>query len=468
MENKLTHLIYDNSPVWVQNLFCTYVGYQNRKKRYTRRFYELLDELAETEWWSHGDLVTLQNERLRNLIVHAYRTVPYYREVMDKLKLKPEDIRTVEDLPKLPVLERQTIRERFEDLISTEADSADRISGHTSGTTGSAMKLLFSREALAFEFATVWRLRRRFGVDLDQSCATFAGRNVVPLNVTKPPFWRENRALKQTLFSLYHMTPQNMTSYYEHLQWARYDFMNGYPSSLFLMASFMSERGLRLDYSPRGIFTGAESLLAFQIDVVERAFNAKVYDRYGMAEFCASMTQCEAGRMHVDMEFGIVELEDARPVPDGVTGGLVCTGFANYTMPLIRYRIGDVATFSKQPCSCGRHSDSVIWIDGRLEDYVVTPTGARVGRLDHIFKDLIRIRESQIIQDTPEAITVRVVQGPDYATADEKELLREFRLRLGDEIRIDVEYLDGIPRLPNGKFRQVISKVGKMRPDLDV
>lgn len=468
MESGLTHLIYDCSPVWVQNLFCSYIGYQNKKLRYTKRFDKILDELSKSEWWSLGDLKALQNERLSKLVEHAYRTVPYYREVMDRLKLKPEDVRTVEDLPKLPVLEKQTVRERFSDLISTEAGRRDKIFGHTSGTTGTALHLLWSRESVAFEFATVWRLRRRFGADLDQPHATFAGRRVVPVKQSSPPFWRENRVLKQTLFSLYHMTPQNLMSYYEQLERTRYSFLTGFPSILHLMATFMDSRGLRLGYRPHGVFVSAESLLAFQIEVMERAFSTTVYDRYGMAEFCASMTQCEVGRMHEDMEFGVIEREDERTVPDGVTANLLCTGLANTTMPLIRYRSGDTATFATTPCACGRHSTSVTWIEGRMEDYVVTPEGLCIARLDYIFKDMGHIRESQILQETTEAITVRVVRDAAYGAADEKELLEGFRRTLGERIRIDIEYVEAIPRLPSGKYRWVESKVGRMRSNLGV
>ena len=103
-----------------------------------------------------------------------------------------------------------------------------------------------------------------------------------------------------------------------------------------------------------------------------------------------------------------------------------------------------------------------------MEDYVVTPEGLCIARLDYIFKDMVHILESQIVQERPEAVTVRVVRAPSYGSADEKELLDGFRRTLGDRIRVDIEYVEEIPRLPSGKYRWIESKVGRMRSNLGV
>ena len=100
-------------------------------------------------------------------------------------------------------------------------------------------------------------------------------------------------------------------------------------------------------------------------------------------------------------------------------------------------------------------------IDSRVEDYVVTPERKRIGRLDHMFKDLIHIKESQTLQRSPGAITVRLVRRPSYDAAAERELLAETRKRLGPSIRIDIEYVSEIPRSRSGKFRAVVSELSR-------
>ncbi|MBU6175839.1 MAG: hypothetical protein KGQ60_18700, partial [Planctomycetes bacterium] len=101
-------------------------------------------------------------------------------------------------------------------------------------------------------------------------------------------------------------------------------------------------------------------------------------------------------------------------------------------------------------------------IDGRKEDYVLLPNGVKVGRLDHIFKDLVHVQESQFRQDRPESVEIRIVKGPGYDAYDQETLLlSETRKRLGSDIDIKIQYVDRIERTKSGKLRFVISTIGK-------
>jgi phenylacetate-CoA ligase len=210
------------------------------------------------------------------------------------------------------------------------------------------------------------------------------------------------------------------------------------------------------------IFTSSESLLAFQRETIEKAFGAPVRDRYGVSEFGVSMTQCAVGHHHVDMEFCIVEVEVTEETDEYVTGPLLITGLAHDATPLFRYRIGDVGTRAKRPCPCGRPGDVFLKVDGRIEDYVLTPDGRLIGRLDHVFKEQLDVAEAQILQDTNESIDVLVIPRASYTEASGRRLLKEIRSRLGHEIGIRVHLVDSIPREPNGKFRAVKSRVGSI------
>jgi len=210
------------------------------------------------------------------------------------------------------------------------------------------------------------------------------------------------------------------------------------------------------------VFTSSESLLAFQRETIEKAFGAPVVDRYGMSEFGASMTQCPVGRLHVDMEFGIVEVEVTEETDETETGPLLVTGLGQVATPLFRYRIGDVGTRLRRPCACGRGGDAFVEIDSRVEDYVLTPDGRLIGRLDHAFKDQFDVAEAQILQEDARAIEVLVVPRAGYASGSERHLLRELRTRLGNEIAIRTRRVERIPREPNGKFRLVKSRVGRL------
>ena len=248
---------------------------------------------------------------------------------------------------------------------------------------------------------------------------------IVPFAQTEPPFWRTNLYAHQTLFSLFHMTPANLRAYADGIHASNARYVEGYPSAIHLVARALLEEGRPL---PRGklaaVFTSSETLLAFQRATIEEAFQAPVRDRYGVSELGVSMTECAEGRLHVDMEFCIVEVEPIEETADSVTGPLLITGLSNPATPLLRYRIGDVGTRSKHPCPCGRAGDVFLEVDGRLEDYVLTPDGRWIGRLDHVFKEQVDVAEAQILQETPHAIEVLLVPRPELeqgerAPADE-------------------------------------------------
>jgi phenylacetate-CoA ligase len=306
-------------------------------------------------------------------------------------------------------------------------------------------------------------MRMSHGVDLRDAHLTFGGQLIVPFNRAGAPFWRYNLFNRQTLFSVHHMTPANLVHYVAEIHRTRATYVWGYPSSLNLVARSMLESGRAVAPGKfNAIFTSSESLLAFQRDAIAEAFGAPVLDRYGTSEFSVSMTECATGNLHVDMEYCIVEVEVEEETKEYERGGLIVTGLSNDATPFLRYRIGDVGTRLKAACSCGRPGDVFRDVDGRNEDYVVTPDGRLVGRLDHIFKEQSAILEAQILQDTPRAIVVKIVPAPGYSHSDEENLIREIRLRLGNEIHIDIHPVAKIPRERNGKFRAVKSRVARL------
>jgi len=455
--------LYDALPVFAQDLACTWAGWSRSRARFTPHFHRTLAGLERTVSESLAGLHRIQWQRLQRLVEHARSHVPFYAGLAAPAQNADPLAAIRATLERIEPLEKRTYRDRCEEFLARNLDRRRLIRGKTSGTTGSALPLWYTSEALAEEFATFWRGRRAAGADLHDANLTFNGQSIVPFHQTQPPFWRTNRWGHQTLFSLYHGTPENLRHYVEAIHRTPAVYAQGYPSAMHLVARAMLDAGRPLPPGRlRACFTSSESLLAFQRDTIERAFGARIHDRYGVSEFCVSMFECEQRRLHVDMEFGIVEVEVEEESEEWVRGPLLVTGFANDATPLLRYRVGDVGTRSKTPCPCGRAGDVFIDVDGRIEDYVMTPDGRLVGRLDHIFKEQLDVAEAQVLQQTRDALEVLVVRRPSYGDASERALLKEFRTRLGDQIAIQLRYVDEIPRERNGKLRAVKSAVGRM------
>lgn len=264
--------------------------------------------------------------------------------------------------------------------------------------------------------------------------------------------------MHQTYVSVHHLTRPNMDALVRYLQKRKVKYYSGYPSALYLLATYLLDNGIRLNYPPELVVTGAETVLPHQRRVIEQAMNTQLTDQYGASESCGNISECPLHSYHVDMEFGAVEFLSDPGLPPDVRR-MICTGFHNPVMPLIRYDIGDLATVTDQPCDCKLQLPRVLKIDGRIESYVITPDDRQLGRLDFLFKGSHHILEAQLIQRTVDRLLVKVVKSSGYDQADERELLGQIRHYLGDVIEVDIEYVDEIPREANGKFRQIVSEV---------
>jgi phenylacetate-CoA ligase len=258
------------------------------------------------------------------------------------------------------------------------------------------------------------------------------------------------------MFSSYHLSDRTAGDYISALNRYKVPWVHGYPSTLAYLAGLKRDLGLPDVPSLKVVTIGAESLLPQQKALIENVFGVPVRQHYGMAEGVANISECPDGRLHVDEDFSYVEFI---PIPGEKNSyRIVGTNWANPAFPLLRYDTGDIATIENETCTCPRGGRIVSRIDGRKEDFVVLPSGAKVGRLDHIFKDMIRINAAQIYQPNAGEILMRIVPGAEYDKGeDEAVLISETRKRLGDEIGIRVDYVQELLKTKAGKLRFVVS-----------
>ena len=464
MSDSLAEQVYPRLPVVLQNAACWYYGKKEARLRFGGEFDRKLRELVDSEKWSVGEIEAYQNEKLRSLVRYAYEHVPYYRERWKALRISPEDVRSRADLYKLPVLTKEEIRQHAEQFVSEKISRRELLPRHTSGTTGKALHFYMTKEAVAFQWAVWWRHRLRFGIAPGAWHANFTGQRVVPITQRRPPYWRWNGPMRQVLINMQSLAPSKIASVVELLNSQHFEFYAGYPSFIHMFALNAADAGLRLASPPRVIFTGAENMLDFQRRDIQAFTGAILTDHYGCTEACVNASRCPEFVYHEDFEFCIMEGLD-RPGDSAKT--IVCTGFACEAFPFIRYEVGDTAVWQDNPCSCGRQSSVLSRIDGRCDDYIVTPEGARIARLDYLFKDALNVREAQIIQEKLGEIKVLVVRRPEYSTKDELDIRRDIRTWLSPSLQVHFEYVNEIPRGVNGKFRAVLSKL-RTRPDVPV
>ncbi|MEW6125932.1 MAG: phenylacetate--CoA ligase family protein [Acidobacteriota bacterium] len=450
--------LYSTLPISLQNLACTIEGKRQRKLRFGGEFEKLLEWLEQSQWWSAKQIRVYQEAELQKLIHHAYHTTPFYRRRFDEHKLKPADIKTLADLQKLPLLTKEDVRNHFREMVSSEFNSKEMKLCQTSGTTGKSLKFYQEPRAIQFRWAVWWRHRQRFGVKFDSPYATFTGLAAVPLAQNQPPFWRENRALHQTIFTMHHLTPGKIETIVERLNEGGFTYYAGYPSILFVLAEFIERFDYAISAPPKKIFTGAENLYEHHRQLIAKIFKAEVTDEYGFSEGCGNASRCERDRFHEDFEFGILECGEPEFLDENTRQGrIIATGFSSYGMPFIRYDVGDVGTWKMDNCACGRYSNALTQINGRIEDFVITPEGSRILRFDYIFKDTQQVCDAQVVQKESGGVVLRIVRRPAYSQRDEAHLRDAMREKISPTLLVEFEYVEEIERESNGKIRAVKS-----------
>lgn len=457
----LAERLYPRMPIPLQNLACSVYGWREARLRLNRDFEARLAALMETERWSAGEIQAYQDERLYSLVRHAYEEVPFYRERMKARRLHPSDIRTVADLPKLPILTKEDVRLHGEQLVARNAKKKDLVFIHTGGTTGKSLHFYATRPSFAFRWAVWWRHRLRFGVDVKDWHANFTGKLAIPPDQQAPPYWRWNLPMRQILLNMHHMVPGKVETIAEFLGKQDLVYYSGYPSIIHAFARTLIDRGIELTSRPRFVFTGAENMLEDQRRDIAAVTGAVLSDQYGFSEGCGNASHCTELVYHEDFEYGILECVDPSPADtDGnVRGKIVATGFASPGFPFIRYEVGDIGVWADASyrCPCGRESRVMRSIEGRMDDYVITPEGRRIMRFDYIFKDTLSVRESQVLQRRLGEIEVVIVRRPDYSGAEERQIREEIATWISPELEVRFRYVDEIPREINGKFRAVKS-----------
>lgn len=453
--------IYNNLPFFLQNMACSFYGLKAKKNRQGGVFNNKLEFLKETEWWNEEQIKQYQYEQLLQLINYCCENISYYRRLFSDLSLNNSDVQTLSDLNKIPILTKENVRKNYDELINPNF-KGKVIYSHTSGSTGKSLQFLLSQEAIQYRWALWFRHRARFGITPDDPFATFTGQVVVPIKQNRPPYWRENYVMKQTIFTMHHINAVKVPFIVERLNKGYFTYYSGYPSILYSLASIIEESGLEITNPPKVIFTGAEALLQYQRDKIGKVFKCLVTDQYGFSEGCGNASRCEYNLFHEDFEYGILECDNGIENEDGsITGDILATGFTNLAMPFIRYKVGDTATWIETTCKCGRKSKTILHIDGRNEDFVITPEGNKILRFDYIFKDTQNITEAQIVQRELGSIIIRIVKRNGYSIAEEELLRREVHDKISPLFKVYFEYPFEIEREQTGKFRAVKSYLDK-------
>ncbi|MFV0141772.1 hypothetical protein [Empedobacter falsenii] len=441
--SNLKEKIYISSPYLIQNILLSFFAYNRNKKFRKNRFYiEHKESSKKFEFLDRTTIDQYQKDKLFELLQLAINNVEFYKKLGIK-SLNRDSI--LEDLKKFPIVDKSIINENFNEFINPNYKGTKN-EFKTSGTTGSPFLAYEAEESTAYEYLIVERMRSRFGYTKAHKISSFIGRKVMAIDKEFNKYYRINYTDKQQIFSYWHYTENKIKDYIHQLNQFNPDYINGYPSFLYLIA----RDGLKYNLKPisvKAIFTSSEKLLDHQKVVIEKFFNAPIADYYGLTEHVLSISMCKNGNYHLDEDLSYLEI---------IEGNVYATSFNNTAMPLIRYKVTDKIQFDyTNTCSCGSNLKLMLQPDGREDDYIISSSGKMYGRLGRLFQLDIKIDEAQIRQTAIDKLEILVVYNEEFVSLNKQEFVSYLNEWFNQEFQISVKKVDQIEREKNGKLKFV-------------
>jgi phenylacetate-CoA ligase len=420
-----------------------------------------LDELERSQWRSEQDVRELSWRRLLAALQFAERNVPFYRARFAEHGVRAADVKSPEDLLRLPVLTRADLRDHGKELLA-EGFTGRLYASGTGGSTGEPVRFRYDHVTYENRIAAAMRSDRWAGARLGERELHIWGTPFNETAVKRLKRTVHEAVLRKRMVSAYDLSERRLAAAVDEIVRYRPHCIVGYTNSLYHVARYALETGRSLP-APRGVVSTAERLFAHQRETIERAFEAPLFDRYGCREVMLIAAECERHEgKHLNMEGVFIELlRDGRHARPGEPGEVVATDLICRSMPLIRYKNQDIAVAAEAPCSCGRGLPMLASVEGRLLDMIVGPDGQLLA--GEFFPQLIKehpaVVRFQVHQDCRRALTVKLLPGDGFRAEIADQIERSIRRRLGERAEIRVEVVNEIPVTAGGKFRVTLSEV---------
>lgn len=436
--------------------------------RYGAPYRRQLKYLLESQFFDPDRMREHQCAGLRTLLRQAFTHSPYFRELSKKLGCTFEDFRSAEDLRQLPVLSRESVRDRQAEILCGNIPESRRLRRFTGGTGGQPLGFVVERGRTdPLERAFVARVWNWFGSRFEDSAVIFRGYAVDPSDIRRGRFWQPWYPERNwACFSSYHMTEQNLPAYAAQLRQLDPIFISCVASDLDPLARHWIEA--KLPPLPRLRFIHQSGMVMHpeQRRRFERAFGARAFSTYGQSECTVFASECEHSAVyHVFPEYGVTEIlrRDGTPTDVGEVGEIVATGFNNHAMPLIRYRTGDLGAWSGRGCECGRSFPLLSRLEGRGQYMIVLSDGTLVGLNSILYGShlpgLEQIKQVQVVQEKAGEIILVVVPMPGFDDESGGALAAGLQSVVEGRLEVRIRIVPEIPRVEGEKFKILVQKL---------
>jgi phenylacetate-CoA ligase len=426
----------------------------------------LLNNIQKTQWFSHERMKDLQFAKFESIITHAYNNIPFYKEKMGEQGVEPKDIKSLEDIKKLPVVSKKDFRNASIDrIVAIKLPSSTLIRQSTSGSTGNPFIFYESRDSIAHKYAHDFRSCEWWGwkpgdkfIDIWEITGAKKGSSL------KKQFFHyfNHFVYKRTRIGVEYFETKNSTiEQIKKINGIRPKLIKSLVSPMMQIAEVVSAEGLSFPKVP--ILTTGEMLSVKQRKFIESALRTRVGDWYGLGECRSVAYECpEYKSLHICNEGCIVEVLINGKSECEKVGDIVITDLDNYVMPFIRYKTGDLGSLSSEPCRCGRGLSVIKTLKGRKSDNVITPSGKTITSYrftQNLGHDTKNIAQWQVIQKETNKLVVKIVPKKTDKNKIKLEITKKIKSIVNDEMEVEVNFVEKISKTQTGKMQIVISKI---------
>ena len=408
-----------------------------------------LSQIEKMSSWTPQQIQAWQEGKLHALIKHVYNHTIYYRRIMDERGLKPEDIRTAEDLKKLPVITKQIAREHFDEIVPDNLSSLRYREGKTGGTTGEPMFYYCDEDTWGYVTATKVYHWRKYGYQYGDS---FAAMGSASLFAKKPSLMRRiyDKIRNEVPMNTVNLTDELCEKYIAIIREKKIRYIYGYAASIYIFTQYVASHKIDLKQI-KGVFTTSECLTDENRKLIERTYDCFVMDCYGARD--AGMNAYERAYHEYEVGYNIIveTINDFEPN----TGTLLTTNLLNKTFPLIRYQFGDEAELAPRMQSKGYNGQLLNRVLGRTSDVMRLENGHNMTATG--FSMIMKhfdVKAFSFNKVGVNEVTLTIERDiTKYTEAQEKEIKRAIRLYIGEDAKLNIEYVDKFEALQNGKRR---------------